>query len=66
LSRDFGSDGLIQIKFGPPQRYQKVDVSFGSISEVGQAKRHVRFPPDSDQTADIAGGPVRANMRHSK
>jgi len=23
--------------------------------------RHVRFPPDSDKTADIAGGPFRAN-----
>jgi hypothetical protein len=28
--------------------------------------RHVRFPPDSDRTADIAGGPFRANMRHRK
>ena len=32
----------------------------GSNSEVGARNRHVRFPPDSDQTADIAGGPVRA------
>jgi len=31
-----------------------------SISEVGQPKRHVCFP--SDQTADIAGGPVRADF----
>ena len=31
------------------------------ISEVGPRKRHVRFPPVSDQTADIAGGPFRAN-----
>ncbi len=23
--------------------------------------RHVRFPPVSDRTADIAGGPFRAN-----
>jgi hypothetical protein len=29
-------------------------------SEVGARNRHVRFPPDSDQTADIAGGPFRA------
>src|ERR1700692_4530234 len=34
---------------------------FGSNSEVGARNRHVRFPPDSDQTADIAGGPFRAN-----
>jgi hypothetical protein len=26
------------------------------------ANRHVRFPPDSDQTADIAGGPFRADF----
>jgi hypothetical protein len=35
----------------------------GSNSEVGARNRHVRFPPDSDQTADIAGGPFRANKR---
>jgi hypothetical protein len=35
----------------------------GSNSEVGARNRHVRFPPDSYQTADIAGGPVRANGR---
>jgi hypothetical protein len=33
----------------------------GSKSEVGARNRNVRFPPDSDQTADIAGGPFRAN-----
>jgi hypothetical protein len=32
----------------------------GSNSEVGARNRLVRFPPDSDQTADIAGGPFRA------
>jgi hypothetical protein len=32
----------------------------GSNSEVGARNRHVRFPPDSDHTADIAGGPFRA------
>ncbi len=37
------------------------EVRVGSISEVGQRKRHVRFPPVSDKTADIAGGPFRAN-----
>ncbi len=35
----------------------------GPISEVGARNRHVRFPPDSDRTADMADGPVRANMR---
>jgi hypothetical protein len=38
------------------------DVSCGSFSEVGARNRHVRFPPDSDKTADIAGGPVRARI----
>src|SRR6266436_4536181 len=36
----------------------------GSNSEVGALNRHVRYPPDSDRAADIAGGPVRANRRH--
>jgi hypothetical protein len=36
------------------------DHTCGSNSEVGARNRHVRFPPDSDQTADIAGGPFRA------
>ena len=35
-----------------------------SNSEVGARNRHVRFPTDSDQTADIAGGPFRANNGH--
>jgi hypothetical protein len=35
----------------------------GPNSEVGARNRHVRSPPDSDQTADIAGGPFRANSR---
>src|ERR1700692_4294618 len=42
---------------------------FGSNSEVGARNRHVRFPPDSDHTADIAGGPFRATfglMQRSK
>jgi hypothetical protein len=29
------------------------NVAFGSISEVGARNRHVRFPPISDQIADI-------------
>ena len=36
----------------------------GSTSEVGARDRHVRFPPDSDKTADIAGGPFRAKLGH--
>ncbi len=45
------------------------NVRDGSISTELGCPRHVRFPPDSDLTADIAGGPVRANsglMRRSK
>jgi hypothetical protein len=41
----------------------RINVSDGSNSEVGARNRHVRFPPDSDQTADIAGGPFRAMNR---
>jgi hypothetical protein len=40
------------------------NVRVGSNSEVGACNRHVRFPPDSDQIADIAGGPFRANTGH--
>jgi hypothetical protein len=42
------------------------NVRVGSISEVGPRKRHVRFRPVSDQTADIAGGSVRAITRPSR
>jgi hypothetical protein len=38
------------------------DIRNGSFSEVGARNRHVRFPPDSDQTADIAVGPFRAKL----
>src|SRR5436190_21972478 len=34
----------------------RADVSCGSISTELGCPRHVRFAPDSDQTADIAGG----------
>ena len=34
----------------------------GSISTKLGCPGHVRFPSDSDQTADIAGGPVRADF----
>ena len=38
-------------------------VRCGSISEVGLRDRHVRFPPVSDRTADISGGPFRVESR---
>src|SRR3984893_3041375 len=38
----------------------------GSNSEVGARNRHVRFHPDSYQTADIAGGPFRGKRRHGR
>jgi hypothetical protein len=45
-----------------------LDGRYGSISELGARSRHVRFPSDSDRTADIASGPVRGNglMHRSK
>jgi hypothetical protein len=39
-------------------------VRCGSIATEMGSPPHVCFPPDSDPTADIAGGPVRANRRH--
>src|ERR1700694_236730 len=39
-------------------------VRCGSFSTELGCARHVRFPPDSDRAADVAGGPVRANRRH--
>jgi hypothetical protein len=42
------------------------EVRCGSNSEIGARNRHIRFPPDSDQTADIAGGPFRAQKRKSR
>jgi hypothetical protein len=40
------------------------NVRNGSISTKMDCPRDVRFPPVTDQTADIAAGPVRANKRH--
>jgi hypothetical protein len=39
----------------PPRHISTLPFS----TELG-GPRHVRFPPDSDRTADIAGGPFRA------
>jgi hypothetical protein len=36
----------------------------GSISTESGLSGHVRFTPVSDRTADIAGGPFRANCGH--
>jgi hypothetical protein len=33
-----------------------------SVPEVGLRTRHVCFPPVSDQTADIAGDPLSADI----
>ena len=40
------------------------DDRFGSISTEWGYRRHVRFTPVSDLTADIDGGPVRAMNGH--
>jgi hypothetical protein len=39
------------------------NASSGLFSTELACPRHVRFTPDSDGTADIAGGPFRANSR---
>src|SRR5450759_3582288 len=46
----------------PPRRSSNglPDVAYGSIATEIGSPRHVRSPSDSDQTADVAGGPVRA------
>src|ERR1700680_2266109 len=41
-----------------------LDVWSGSNATELGCPRDVRFPSDSDQTADISVGPVRANKRH--
>src|SRR6266849_5947439 len=43
------------------RRHGPSGVRFGSFSTELGYPPHVRFTPDSDRTADIAGGPVRAN-----
>ena len=39
------------------------DVRAGSIASILPCPHYVRFTPDSDRTADIAGGRIRANRR---
>jgi len=39
------------------------DLRTGSITTEMECPPDVRSPPDSDQTADIAGGRIRANKR---
>src|SRR5258708_6833422 len=48
----------------PPQKLIGPDVADGSFATKLDRPRHVRFPPVSDRTADIAGGPFRARTRH--
>jgi hypothetical protein len=57
-----GQASLVKVSQGgnPDKR----DDRFGSISTKLGYPGDDRFPPVSDQTADIAGGPVRANRRH--
>src|SRR5947207_2290047 len=38
--------------------------AMGQFATKLDRPRHVRFPPVSDRTADIAGGPFRAILRH--
>jgi hypothetical protein len=57
------SDQAIFVQTSHSSRCDGADVRLGSNAEVGARNSHVRFPPDSDQTADIAGGPFRARSR---
>jgi hypothetical protein len=41
----------------------EADFRYGSFSTELGRPRDVRFPSDSDRTADIASGPVRANAQ---
>jgi hypothetical protein len=47
-------DGLAGRKANNRPHTLRPNVRSGSSSEVGLHNRHVRFPPVSDQTADIA------------
>src|SRR6266566_1680234 len=59
-----GSDGRVEVHrarllavFGGTKN---VSTRPGSFATKLDRPRHVRFPPVSDRTADIAGGPFRA------
>jgi hypothetical protein len=39
-------------------------MSLGSFGSIHDGSVHVRVIPDSDRTADMLGGPLRANRRH--
>jgi hypothetical protein len=43
-----------------PQMFRGPDVAIGSIPTEMGCPRDVRFPPESDRIADMAGGPFRA------
>ena len=47
-------------------QFPTLNVCSGSeAAKLGQSL-HVRFTPDSDEIADIAGGPFRANGRRDQ
>jgi hypothetical protein len=41
-------------------------VRFGSKADIGSAKQHVRFTPESDIKCDVWECPLRANGGHRK
>jgi hypothetical protein len=51
------------VALGLRNRRRMIDVAYGSIATEMGNPPHVWFTPDSDQSADIAGGPFRANKR---
>jgi hypothetical protein len=59
FEREHGQRHFLVMKCGISQRrcLSSRNVSEGSISTKLGCPRHVRFSPDSDRTADIAGGP---------
>jgi hypothetical protein len=59
--RDWGACSFARRCKQPKRRW-----SPGLFSTEMGHPRHVRFRPVSDRTADIAGGPFRANRRHER